>query len=279
MNYLEWLVQAAQELSSSDSPKRDAEILLEFVTTRPRTFIIAFGETELTIEQIRMLDYCLIRRKNGEPVAYIIGQKEFWSLPLNVSTETLIPRSDTERLVELALERLPAQSCDILDLGTGTGAIALAIASERPDCFVTGVDLKPSVVELATSNKTQLDIQNVEFLHGSWFQPVAGKHFAMIVSNPPYIDENDEHLLRGDVRFEPRTALVAKEKGLADIRYIIEHAKPYLCQYGWLLIEHGWQQAREVRRIFKREGYELVETFQDYSDNDRITLGRYFRFR
>lgn len=277
MNYLEWLVQAAHELAGGESPKRDAEILLCFITQKSRTFVIAFGEVELSLEEIRLLDLCLNRRKNGEPIAYITGQKEFWSLPLMVSSATLIPRPDTERLVELALERLPLTACCALDLGTGTGAIALALATERPDCAIVGVDVQEAAVELANCNRKQLNINNVQFLCGSWFLPVEKQQFSMIVSNPPYIDEADHHLQQGDVRYEPKSALIAKEKGLADIKWIIHHSKQYLHQYGWLLIEHGWQQGGDVRRIFKREGYELVETFQDYSDNDRVTLGRYFR--
>ncbi|MEA9396261.1 peptide chain release factor N(5)-glutamine methyltransferase [Lelliottia amnigena] len=274
MDFQHWLRVAIGELSESESPRRDAEILLEHVTGKARTFILAFGETALTADQQAQLSALLSRRKAGEPVAHLTGEREFWSLPLYVSAATLIPRPDTECLVEHALAHLPATACRILDLGTGTGAIALALASERPDCQVTAVDVMPDAVALALRNVARLGFNNVKIQQSSWFDALVGQQFDMIVSNPPYIDERDPHLSQGDVRFEPLTALVAAEEGLADIAHIVTVSRQYLTAGGWLLIEHGWTQAEAVHALFTQAGYERVETCQDYGGNDRLTLGK-----
>ncbi|WP_454889421.1 peptide chain release factor N(5)-glutamine methyltransferase [Serratia quinivorans] len=275
MDYQSWLKAAAARLTQSDSARRDAEILLGFVTGRARTFLMAFGETLLTQQQQEQLERLLVRRERGEPVAYLIGEREFWSLPLSVSPATLIPRPDTECLVELALERLPSSSCNILDLGTGTGAIALALASERQDCRVTGVDLQPEAVALAQHNAQKLAIGNVQFLQGSWFAPLAGQTFALIASNPPYIDAADPHLAQGDVRFEPSSALIAQQHGLADLSAIVQQAPQYLQPQGWLLLEHGWQQGESVRALLQAAGFISIATRRDYGDNDRVTFGQW----
>ncbi|WP_045047052.1 peptide chain release factor N(5)-glutamine methyltransferase [Rouxiella chamberiensis] len=275
MDFTRWLKQAVGRLAASESPKRDAEILLGHVTGRSRTFIMAFGETELDAQTLARLDALLGRREKGEPVAYLVGEREFWSLPLSVSPATLIPRPDTECLVEHALQRLGEAPARVLDLGTGTGAIALAIASERPDCEVIGVDLHPDAVALAQFNGTKLGLGNAQFLQGSWFTPVQGQRFSLIVSNPPYIDAADPHLAQGDVRFEPASALVAANNGLADIQLITQQAPEHLSADGWLLFEHGWQQGEAVREILVSAGFIAVETLKDYGDNDRVTLGRW----
>ncbi|QCA18120.1 peptide chain release factor N(5)-glutamine methyltransferase [Citrobacter freundii] len=274
MDYQHWLREAIAQLQDSESPRRDAEILLETVTGKGRTFILAFGETVLTVAQQEQLNALVARRQRGEPVAHLTGVREFWSLPLFVSPATLIPRPDTECLVEQALARLPASACRIVDLGTGTGAIALALASERPDCDVTAVDRMPDAVALATRNTQHLGINNVRVLQSDWFSALQGQQFDMIVSNPPYIDEQDPHLAQGDVRFEPLTALVAGDHGLADIVHIIEQSKHMLTPGGYLLLEHGWLQGPAVRDAFTRSGYQAVETCRDYGGNERITLGR-----
>ncbi|AZI87453.1 peptide chain release factor N(5)-glutamine methyltransferase [Kosakonia sp. CCTCC M2018092] len=274
MEYQQWLREAVSQLQASESPRRDAEILLGFVTGKARTYILAFGETPLTDEQQEQLAALLARRVRGEPVAHLIGEREFWSLPLFVSPATLIPRPDTECLVEQALARLPAAPCRILDLGTGTGAIALALASERPDCQVTAVDLIPEAVALAQRNAEHLGIRNIEIVQSRWFSALEGQTFSLIVSNPPYIDAQDPHLAQGDVRFEPLSALVAADNGLADLHSLIKDAPRYLLPQGWLLLEHGWQQGAAVREIFARYGWQQVETCRDYGDNERLTLGR-----
>ena len=292
MTYQQWLADAAQALNQvnpTENGKVDALVLLQHATGKSRTQILAFDETEID-EKVRLkLTALLDRRLKGEPIAYILGEKEFWSLPLNVSEGTLIPRPDTEILVEkalqIALEKLEDNPLyfRILDLGTGTGAIALALASELSlicqkkaiQLDVIGVDLMPEVVKLAQSNaeKNQLDVQ---FLQSRWFEHVEGQ-FDIIVSNPPYIDETDEHLSQGDVRFEPRSALVAGENGLADLRHLIEQSPRYLKDNGYLLLEHGWKQGEEVRSIFWQNHWQGVATIRDYGDNERVTLGYWKR--
>ncbi|MGL5603243.1 MAG: peptide chain release factor N(5)-glutamine methyltransferase [Silvania sp.] len=275
MDFQHWLRHAVSELSASDSPRRDAEILLGHVTGRARTYILAFAETMLTRDEESQLAELLARRKTGEPVAHLVGEREFWSLPLYVSAATLIPRPDTECLVEQALARLPASPARILDLGTGTGAIALALASERPDCQVTAVDVMPDAVALAQRNVDRLALPNVTVVHSSWFSALADRQFETIVSNPPYIDEADPHLGEGDVRFEPRSALVAAGQGLADLSQIITDARQHLVSDGWLLLEHGWTQGETVRALFLQAGYQQVETCRDYGGNERLTLGKW----
>ncbi|HHF3827482.1 TPA: peptide chain release factor N(5)-glutamine methyltransferase [Haemophilus influenzae] len=288
MNYKEWLAQAESDLAQknpSENSKIDALVLLQYATGKPRTQILAFDDTEID-EKVRLkLTALLDRRLNGEPIAYILGEKEFWSLPLNVSKGTLIPRPDTEILVEkalqISLEKLEQNPPHfrILDLGTGTGAIALALASElAPICQkrhipleIIGVDFMPDVVALAQSNAERNQL-NVEFLQSRWFENITGQ-FDLIVSNPPYIDAQDEHLRQGDVRFEPLSALVANDEGYADLRYIIESAPNYLNFNGAVLLEHGWQQGEKVRSIFQENHWEMVETVRDYGDNERVTLG------
>ncbi|MEX4028425.1 N5-glutamine methyltransferase, modifies release factors RF-1 and RF-2 [Haemophilus influenzae] len=288
MNYKEWLAQAKADLAQknpSENSKIDALVLLQYATGKPRTQILAFDDTEID-EKVRLkLTALLDRRLNGEPIAYILGEKEFWSLPLNVSKSTLIPRPDTEVLVEkalqISLEKLEQNPPHfrILDLGTGTGAIALALASELSSICqkrqisleIIGVDLMPDVVALAQSNAERNQL-NVEFLQSRWFENITGQ-FDLIVSNPPYIDAQDEHLRQGDVRFEPLSALVANDAGYADLRYIIESAPNYLNSNGALLLEHGWQQGEKVRSIFQENHWEIVETVRDYGDNERVTLG------
>lgn len=288
MNYKEWLAQAIVDLAQknpTENSKIDALVLLQHATGKSRTQILAFDDTEID-EKVRLkLTALLDRRLKGEPIAYIIGEKEFWSLSLNVSKGTLIPRPDTEILVEkalqIALEKLQENlpHFRILDLGTGTGAIALALASELSSICqkqqisleIIGVDLMPDVVALAQSNAEKNKL-NVQFLQSRWFENITGQ-FDLIVSNPPYIDAQDEHLRQGDVRFEPLSALVANDAGYADLRHIIELAPSYLNSNGVLLLEHGWQQGEKVRSIFQENHWEMVETVRDYGDNERVTLG------
>lgn len=272
-NAVECLAEA-----SSDSPAIDAAVLLCHVLDKPRSYLLTWPEKVLTAKELSEFDALLKRRLTGQPIAYIIGQREFWSLPLKVSTATLIPRPDTERLVEVALELLSQNHGDVLDLGTGTGAIALAIASESPDISVLGVDLQPEAAELASENAKNLAISNAKFVCGSWFEPViestSGK-FALIVSNPPYIGEADPHLQQGDVRFEPASALVAGENGLADIKHIAAEARQFLRPKGWVAFEHGYDQGDAVREILDSLGYQKVATKKDYADNDRVSIGQF----
>ncbi|GLR09557.1 protein-(glutamine-N5) methyltransferase, release factor-specific [Mixta theicola] len=275
MEIRSWLKAACATLCGGESPKRDAEVLLSFVTGKSRSWLMAFDETPLDAAQLAQLNALIARRARGEPVAHLTGEREFWSLPLTVSPVTLIPRPDTEILVEQALARLPERAVDILDLGTGTGAVALAIASERPDCRVIGVDRVAEAVQLAQHNAHKLQIANVSFLLSDWFSALDGKKFALIVSNPPYIDAADVHLQQGDVRFEPLSALVAEEQGLADIRHIATAARHYLLPEGAIMLEHGWQQGAAVRTILSAHDYQAIETCQDYAGHDRVTLANY----
>ncbi|WP_221436690.1 peptide chain release factor N(5)-glutamine methyltransferase [Aeromonas caviae] len=261
-------------LASGESPRADADALLCHLLDCRRSYLMTWPEHELDAAQQATLAGWLARRLNGEPIAHLIGEREFWSLPLKVSPATLIPRPDTEVLVEQALTRLPGGPCALLDLGTGTGAIALALKSERPDADVWAVDRMPAAAALARTNSAALGLP-IEVRDGSWFAPLSdAPRFAMIVSNPPYIDGMDPHLHEGDVRFEPRSALVAEEQGLADIRLIVTQAPAHLVPGGWLLLEHGWDQGEAVRQLLLQQGYVQVETVRDYGDNERVTLGR-----
>lgn len=261
-------------LASGESPRADADALLCHLLDCRRSYLMTWPEHELDAAQQATLAGWLARRLNGEPIAHLIGEREFWSLPLKVSPATLIPRPDTEVLVEQALARLPGGPCALLDLGTGTGAIALALKSERPDADVWAVDRMPAAAALARTNSAALGLP-IEVRDGSWFAPLSdAPRFAMIVSNPPYIDGTDPHLHEGDVRFEPRSALVAEEQGLADIRLIVTQAPAHLVSGGWLLLEHGWDQGEAVRQLLLQQGYVQVETVRDYGDNERVTLGR-----
>ncbi|HHQ4750325.1 TPA: peptide chain release factor N(5)-glutamine methyltransferase [Aeromonas veronii] len=265
-------------LAGGESPRADADVLLCHLLDCRRSYLMTWPERELDAAQQATLQGWLARRLNGEPIAHLVGEREFWSLPLKVSPATLIPRPDTEVLVEQALTRIPQGLCAVLDLGTGTGAIALALKSERPELDVWAVDRMADAAALARENSAALGLP-IEVRDGSWFEPLGEPdrdetpRFAVIVSNPPYIDGADPHLEQGDVRFEPRSALVADDAGLADIRHIVAHAPAYLLTDGWLLLEHGWDQGEAVRQLLRDGGYREVATVRDYGDNDRVTLG------
>ena len=294
MNYKHWINYAVQFLTdrlSNDlhlNARYDAELLLQFVTRKTKAQIIAFPETELDEKTQEKLTALLARRATGEPIAYILGETEFWSLNLEVSEDTLIPRPDTETLVEQAIELAKQQkkrphfdgTLKILDLGTGTGAIALALTAELQNWCdkntiklnVVGVDRIAEAVALAKRNAVRNNLPQVEFLHSDWFSALEGRKFDIIVSNPPSIDKHDEHLAQGDVRFEPLSALVAEEQGYADLRFLIENAPHFLNPPGWLLLEHGWQQGEKVRSIFAENLWRDIATVRDYGDNERVTL-------
>lgn len=274
MSTIESLLNTA-ELPDSPTPRLDAELLLAAALGKPRSYLRTWPERELDADQLGLFRSHLQRRRQGEPVAYILGHQGFWSLDLEVAPHTLIPRPDTELLVESALALLPATPLAALDLGTGTGAIALALASERPGWQVTGVDRVEDAVALAERNRQRLQLDNVRFLHSHWFSALAGQRFGLILSNPPYIRADDRHLDQGDVRFEPSSALVAGADGLDDIRAIIQAAPQYLLSGGWLLLEHGFDQAEAVRELLATAGFSEAHSRRDLGGHERISLGRF----
>lgn len=263
------------ELPDSPTPRLDAELLLAQALGKSRSYLHTWPEHEPAAAQLACYQAALARRRAGEPVAYILGRQGFWSLELDVARHTLIPRPDTEVLVETALALLPATPLQALDLGTGTGAIALALACERPAWQVTGVDRVPAAVALAQGNGTRLQLANARFVESCWFSALAGQRFQLIVSNPPYIAAADPHLSQGDVRFEPSSALVAGVDGLDDIRLIIEQAPAHLLGGGWLLLEHGFEQAEAVRELLSRRGFTAVDSRRDLGGHQRISVGQW----
>ncbi|MDM1696600.1 peptide chain release factor N(5)-glutamine methyltransferase [Thiopseudomonas alkaliphila] len=275
---IQTLLTQSSAVIESDTAQLDAELLLCQVLGKPRSYLFAWSEQVLTVEQLAHFEQLLARRVAGEPIAYIVGKQGFWSLDLSVEPSTLIPRADTETLVEQALQlplKAQAEGLQVLDLGTGTGAIALALASERPNWQVTGVDRVPEAVALAQQNQQQVGLTNARFLTSDWFESLAGSRYQLIVSNPPYIAEQDPHLAQGDVRFEPISALTSGADGLDDIRHIIQQAPKYLARHGWLLLEHGYDQAEAVQALMLAQGFLAVETKQDLGRNDRITFGQW----
>lgn len=263
------------ELPDSPTPRLDAELLLAQALGKSRSYLHTWPEHEPAAAQLAGYQAALARRRAGEPVAYILGRQGFWSLELDVARHTLIPRPDTELLVETALALLPATPLQGLDLGTGTGAIALALACERPAWQMTGVDRVAAAVALAQGNGTRLQLANARFVESCWFSALAGQRFQLIVSNPPYIAAADPHLSQGDVRFEPSSALVAGVDGLDDIRLIIEQAPAHLLDGGWLLLEHGFEQAEAVRELLSRRGFTAVDSRRDLGGHQRISVGQW----
>lgn len=264
-------LELAQRIDS-DSARLDAELLLCHVLSKPRSYLFTWPERVLDPTDAAQFKALLTRRIAGEPVAHLTGTREFWTLQLEVSPDTLIPRPDTETLVEAALATLPDGNYRVADLGTGTGAIALALASERPGWQIYATDRVPSAVALASRNRDRHQLANVQVLEGSWCEPLEGQ-FDLIVSNPPYIDEKDPHLSQGDVRFEPASALVAPDQGLADIRLIASQSRDKLVKGGWLILEHGFTQAQAVSDILARLGYVNIETLHDLGGRPRVTRG------
>lgn len=251
----------------------EARILLGHVTQLSRVQLITHSERTLTTEEAQQLSQLFARRLAGEPIAYLTGEREFFGLSFNVSPAVLIPRPDTELLVELAIEHLPPQG-HALDMGTGSGAIAIALAHARPDAGVTALDVSPEALAIASGNASKNQVK-VDFLRSDWFSALDAQRFALIVSNPPYIVAGDPHLSEGDLRFEPVDALTDHGNGLSDLQTITRDARPYLAPGAWLLMEHGYDQAAAVRELLSTHGYTEVQSWRDLAGIERVSGGRY----
>lgn len=271
------LHSARQSLTGvSDSAWLEAEILLCHCLEKPRSYLRAWPERSLTRHQHACFADAVQQRQSGKPIAYITGHREFWSREFFIDDQVLIPRPETELLVELALNALPEQSgVKILDLGTGSGAIAVTLAAERPDADVTAVDISLGALDTARKNAEKFNLNNIRFNVSDWFDNIESEDFALIISNPPYLAVDDPHLHQGDLRFEPPTALISAGEGLTDLSTIIAHARKHLRNNGWLLVEHGYNQQQAVQGQFRRYGYHDIQTYEDLSAIPRVTVGRW----
>jgi len=262
----------------TDSPKLDVELLLAHAINKTRTYLFTWPEKTISSDEFKKFQILFSQRLVGKPIAYILASKEFWGLNFNVNQHTLIPRPDTEILVEETLQKAKNRQgwpphIEILDLGTGSGAIICALKHELPQANATAVDFQAEALAIAKQNALNLQL-NIQFKQSDWLSVFNTEKFHIIVSNPPYIEETDPHLQQGDVRFEPSSALSAKQNGLADIINIVKQAKNFLHPTGWLLIEHGYNQAEQVQTIFQQSGYNEIETRKDYNQQPRITFGK-----
>jgi release factor glutamine methyltransferase len=278
MTIHEALLEAQTALAqwvAANEAKLEVQLLMQHVLNVNRAWLIAHANDALRPDIHADFASLLNRRLLGEPMAYILGYREFYGLKLKTTPSTLIPRPDTETLVEAALAKIsPLTAERILDLGTGTGAIALAIASSRTETQVTAVDASQAALNIAIENADNLNISNIHFMLSDWFAALEHEKFDVIVSNPPYIEKNDAHLTQGDLRFEPMSALASGEDGLDDIRKIIDDCLIYLKPQGWLMLEHGYQQALQVADLMAKIGLTHIETIKDLGSNDRVTIGK-----
>ncbi len=274
-----YLSRAKKTLSYvSDSARYDAEILLSFVLNRPSSYFYTWPDKSLSSQEAKAFDALIERRSKGEPIAYIIGIKEFWSHSLKVTRDTLIPRADTETLVEsvLKLDIEQNKPLSLLELGAGSGAISIALASERPNWQITGVDISQRALEVAQENASRYGYKNIHFIQSNWFSSLlAESKFDIIVSNPPYIREDDPDLCHYVKEYEPKSALIANENGLGDIHAIIKTASTFLKADGMLALEHGYAQASEVHQLYQQYGYQNIQTLSDLSGHPRVTLGSF----
>ena len=269
------LKEAAYQLDCGElaEARREAQILLGHVLGVSRAWLTAHADDCVDPSAIGKFRQLVQRRRSGEPVAYMVGKKEFYGLEFHVTPDVLIPRPDTETLVDAALARMSAGGCDVLDLGTGSGCIAIAIAHERPAARVTAVDVSSAALSIAQANAKSNGV-NVQFLQASWFEGLTGRRFDMIVSNPPYVATGDPHLRQGDLRFEPAIALAGGTDGLAEIRLIVASAPSHLHGEGWLLIEHGHTQADDCRNLLHNAGFGGITDMPDIAGLARVAAGR-----
>jgi release factor glutamine methyltransferase len=267
---LDW---ATEQLSESDDARLDSQVLLAYALNVSRTWLFTWPDKALDGATLTAFNALIEERKNGTPIAYITGYRDFWSLRLKVTPDTLIPRADTELLVETALTLKNVEKpCDVIDLGTGTGAIALSLANECPSWRITATDINPKTLAVAKENAQTLELA-VSFKESAWFDAINDR-YDLVISNPPYIETDDPHLQQGDLRFEPAGALASGQDGLDDIRRLVQQALKHLKKDGYLLLEHGYQQAEAVRSLMTEAGYIEIETHQDIEDRDRVTLGK-----
>lgn len=266
--------QLARQRLSNEDAALEIELMLCQVINKNRIFLRTWPDTLLTEAQLNQLNENLQQREQGVPLAYLLGERAFWTLNLSVSPEVLIPRPDTECVVEKVLALGQGKQWRVVDLGTGSGAIALSLAKEHPEWVVVATDLYPQSLAIAQQNAEKNQIANVEFVQGSWFEPLTGL-FDCIVSNPPYIIENDPHLQA--LSHEPQRALVAAEQGLADLRHIVQLSGKFLCDQGYLVLEHGFDQGQAVRDLLQASGFSQIMTGQDFGGNDRYTVGQYVK--
>lgn len=275
INIRKALEQALQKLDQLAPDSRlEAELLLCHLLNKNRAYLFAHPEELISQTQLNEFQQLIEQRARGIPIAYLTGTREFWSLSFKVNEHTLIPRHETERLVELALELIPNKSgIRVLDLGTGSGAIALALAKERPNWNITACDYSIQALAVARENAQDLKIANVSFYHSNWFSNLPDTPYHAIVSNPPYIPEQDPHLEQGDLPFEPLNALASGQDGFADLQCIINHSYNYLLPNGLLLLEHGYDQKNGVRAILDKIGYRDIHCWQDIQSHDRVSGG------
>jgi release factor glutamine methyltransferase len=266
---------ALTKLVNSSNAKLESQLLLQYLLNVNRAWLISHQNDALQANIHAAYRALINRRVNGEPIAYILGYREFYGLRLKVTPDTLIPRPDTETLVDAALAKIPLQkNLNICDLGTGSGAIALAIAKHHPQAHITALDASQAALDIAIENAQNLNIPNVTFILSDWFSAIQNKKFDIMVSNPPYIEAADAHLKQGDLRFEPLSALASGQDGLDAIRSIIAQAPQHLNPHGYLLLEHGYNQAKAVADLLKQAGFGKIETIKDLGGNERVTLGK-----
>lgn len=269
------LQNATRKLSTTSSTAQlDAEVLLCHCLGKNRSYLRTWPDKQITHEQLTAYRTCIEKRRLGMPVAYLTGEREFWSRNFNVSPDVLIPRPDSELLIELSLAHIPPNlAARIIDLGTGSGILAVTLAAERPNSEVIATDISAKAIKMARQNALKFNLDNIHFIESNWFDAVTQSNFDLVISNPPYIAAEDPHLLEGDLRFEPDTALVSADNGLKDIRILVEQAALHLKNNGVLLIEHGYQQQNAVQSIFEALNYRNICTHRDLSGLPRVTSG------
>ena len=275
MNIQQALQYAVQNISNtSSSAHLDAQILLSHILNCNSAHLAAWPEKELNLQQLKSFQKLIKQRQQGSPVAHLTGNREFWSLNFKVNNSTLIPRPETETLIEFILDKFGEKNgLTVLDMGTGTGAIAITLANEKPDWIITATDISAAAIALAKENSTMLNTENIALLQSDWFTNIPQQTFDIIVSNPPYISTDDPHLTEGDVRFEPESALISGKTGMDDIEYLCSQAKNYLAKDGWLIIEHGYNQKTAAAECFTRNNYKNISQQNDLAGHCRMTAG------